>query len=31
MMSVAAEIEVPRIPVGERIEDFFDWLTDNMG
>jgi glycine betaine/proline transport system permease protein len=24
------EIEVPRIPVGERIQDFFDWLTTNL-
>jgi ABC-type proline/glycine betaine transport system permease subunit len=23
-------IDVPRIPVGERIQDFFDWLTTNM-
>ena len=24
-------IDVPRIPVGEKIQDFFDWLTTNMG
>jgi ABC-type proline/glycine betaine transport system permease subunit len=23
-------IDVPRIPVGEKIQDFFDWLTTNM-
>jgi glycine betaine/proline transport system permease protein len=28
-MSVFA-IDVPRIPVGERIQDFFDWLTTNL-
>jgi glycine betaine/proline transport system permease protein len=30
-MSVFAKIDVPTIPVGRRIEDFFEWLTDNMG
>ena len=30
-MSVFATIGVPRIPVGRRIEDFFEWLTTNMG
>jgi glycine betaine/proline transport system permease protein len=24
------EIDVPRIPVGDRIQDFFDWLTTNF-
>jgi glycine betaine/proline transport system permease protein len=30
-MRISSLIEVPRIPVGRTIEDFFDWLTDNMG
>jgi len=29
-MSVLAQIQVPRIPVGDRIQDFFDWLTKNF-
>ena len=29
-MSTTSLIEVPRIPVGDRIQDFFDWLTTNM-
>ena len=29
-MSVFAQIQVPRIPVGDRIQDFFDWLTKNF-
>jgi glycine betaine/proline transport system permease protein len=31
MMSVFPKVGVPRIPVGERIEDFFEWLTTNLG
>ncbi len=30
-MTVSPMIDVPRIPVGDRIADFFDWLTTNMG
>ena len=29
-MSVFAQIQVPRIPVGDRSQDFFDWLTKNF-
>lgn len=29
-MTATALIEVPRIPVGQRIEDFFGWVTTNM-
>ncbi|MGH3519739.1 MAG: ABC transporter permease [Haloechinothrix sp.] len=29
-MTVFALIEVPSIPVGRTIEEFFTWLTDNM-
>lgn len=30
-MTIAPLIEVPRIPVGDSLQDFFDWLTTNMG
>jgi len=29
-MSVSALTVVPQIPIGDAIEDFFDWLTDNL-
>ncbi len=29
-MSVPYALDVPRIPVGEWIEDFFDWLTEDF-
>lgn len=29
-MSTVPMIEVPRIPVGEKLNEFFDWLTENF-
>jgi glycine betaine/proline transport system permease protein len=29
-MSISPLIDVPRIPVGARLQDFFDWLTTNF-
>jgi glycine betaine/proline transport system permease protein len=29
-MSVVGLIDVPRIPVGDRFEDVFDWVTSNL-
>lgn len=29
-MIAPTQLEVPRIPVGTAIEDFFDWVTSNM-
>lgn len=30
-MTVQSMIEVPKIPIGHALQDFFDWLTKNMG
>ncbi|WP_330287248.1 ABC transporter permease [Streptomyces sp. NBC_00576] len=30
-MTVLSLIDVPKIPVGDALQDFFDWLTKNLG